>query len=178
MYKSDKAIKILFIFSLSVFFLFILKTDLPAENFEAAPVNIQTSLFLKLLVFNKDISQDDKVSVYVIGNPDFAAEMKKEIGTKIGKATLSDVAEGVNLPSQKPSVIYLGDISKLDEIIRYTRENKLLSITGIPDLVSKGISLGVGISDGKPKVLLNMSASKEEDIPWNPAILKISTIFK
>jgi len=178
MYKSDKAVKILFILSLSVFFLFILKKEMPAEDFGDVPVNIQASLFLKLLVFNKDISEKDKISLYVIGKPDFAAEMKKEIGKKIGKAILSDVTEGENLPLSKPSVIYLGDASKLDSFIRYTRENKLLSITGIPWTVPKGITLGLGVSEGKPRILLNISASKEEGVLWNPAIFKISTTFK
>jgi hypothetical protein len=51
-------------------------------------------------------------------------------------------------------------------------------MTGIPDLVPKGISLGIGLSGGKPKILLNLSSSKDEGIDWNHAILKVSTIFK
>ena len=70
--------------------------------------------------------------------------MKKAIGKKIGNATLSDVKEGENLPPRKYSVIYVGDASKADTFIRYTRENQLLSITGIPWIVPKGVSLGFG----------------------------------
>jgi len=42
-------------------------------------------------------------------------------------------------------------------------------------LTTLGISLGIGLEDGKPKILLNLSASKDEGIDWNPAILKIAT---
>ena len=54
----------------------------------------------------------------------------------------------------------------------------MLSITGNPDLASKDVSLIVGISNGKPKILLNLSSSKGEGIEWNPAILKVAATIK
>ncbi|OQY56913.1 MAG: hypothetical protein B6245_17675 [Desulfobacteraceae bacterium 4572_88] len=152
-------------------------TESRAEDYAIAPVQMQAALFMKLLSFHEDISGGGDISIHIVGAPDFAAEMQAIIGEKIGNAKLAAVSESQELPSQKPSVIYAGDVSKLDAILRYTRENSVLSITGIPKLVLKGVSLGIGVAGGKPKILLNISSSKQEGVNWNHAILKVSTTF-
>lgn len=148
------------------------------EDFGTAPVSLQAALFLKLLAFDKNISSSGTVTVYVVGSPEFASEMKNAEGKPIGSATLGKVIEGPNVPSEKPSVIYIGSESSLAEILTYTKGNKILSITGNPVLISKDVSLFVGVSEGKPKIMLNLSSSKDEGIDWNPAILKVAATIK
>ena len=164
--------------AVSMFFAFA--PSMYAANIAVAPPQIQAALFVKLLSFHNGINGGGDISVHVIGAPDFAAEMTKIIGVKIGQSTLTAINEGEDSDSltEKPSAIYIGDASKLDDVIRYTRANKVLSMTGIPELVSAGITLGIGVSGGKPRVLLNISSSKDEDIDWNHAILKVSTTFE
>jgi hypothetical protein len=160
-----------------VLILLCLSSAVRGESYESAPPKIQAAIFLKLLAFAKELGTGD-ISIHVVGSPEFADEMKKSVGREIGKAKIVSVEETSEVPSQKPSVLYVGDPAKLEEIIAYTRNNKVLSITGIPDLVAKGVTLGVGVAEGKPKILLNVSASEKEGVVWNPAILKISTLIK
>jgi hypothetical protein len=148
------------------------------EDIGAAPAALQAALFLKLLGFNKNISSSGTISIYVVGSSDFAAEMKKAEGKPVGNATIGKVVEGTGAPSEKPSVIYIGSESSLSQILTYTKANKILSMTGNPDLVSKDVTLAVGTSEGKPKIMLNLSSSKEEGIDWNPAILKVAATIK
>ncbi len=148
------------------------------EEIGAAPAPLQAALFLKLLAFDKNIASGGTITLYVIGSPEFAAEMKKAEGKPVGTATLAKVIEGDGVPSEKPSVIYAGTEAKLSEIIAYTKSKKVLSITGNPALVSKDVSLVVGISEAKPKIMLNLSSSKDEGIDWNPAILKVAATIK
>jgi hypothetical protein len=148
------------------------------EEIGVAPAPLQAALFLKLLAFDKNIASGGAITVYVIGASDFAAEMKKAEGKPVGTSTLAKVNEGDGVPGEKPSVIYIGTDAKLSEIIAYTKSNKILSITGNPALVSKDVSLVVGTSEGKPKIMLNLSSSKDEGIDWNPAILKVAATMK
>jgi hypothetical protein len=104
--------------------------------------------------------------------------MKKGIGKPIGGGTLTKVDEGAGLPTDKPSIIYSSDPGIVDKITAYTHQNKVLSITGDPGSVQKGITLGVGVAGGKPTVLLNLASSKEEGVDWNAAILKIALTVK
>ncbi len=148
------------------------------EDIGAAPASLQAALFLKLLAFDKNIAAGSSVTIYVVGASKFATEMKKTEGKPLGGATLAKVLEGDGVPTEIPSVIYIGTEVNLKEVLAYTKSNKVLSITGNPALVSKGVSLIVGVSDAKPKVLIDPSASKDEGIEWNPAIFKVAVTTK
>jgi len=149
-----------------------------SEEIGAAPAALQAAIFLKLLAFDKNIASSGAVTIYVAGSPEFAAEMKKAEGKPVGGATIEKVVEGSGVPSEKPSVIYIGSESVAGPLLAYSKGNKVLSITGNPDLASKGVTLTVGTSEGKPKILLNLSTSKDEGIDWNPAILKVAATIK
>ena len=119
------------------------------------------------------------ITIYVLGDNDIAAELKKAVGQAIGKSTLKQVESGAELPGEKPSCLFVGDPVMFSSATKYTREQKILSITAHPDLVSKGLSLGIGLGDdGKPKILLNLSSSAAEELDWNPAIMKIAQTIK
>jgi hypothetical protein len=148
------------------------------EDIGTAPVSVQAAIFLKLLEFDKNISSGGSITVYVVGSSEFASAMKQAEGKAVGGATIGKIVEGTGLPAEKPSVVYIGSASMLSEIQKYTTSNKVLSITGLPDLASKGVTLTVGISEGKPKIMLNLTASKDEGIDWNPAILKVAATVK
>ena len=138
---------------------------------QEAPPKVQAQLCVKLLAFYTNLG-NSSFSIHVVGNPKVAKELKKHVGTRIGMALLGAITEGDGLPSGNPKVVYLSGES--EEVLAYTREKKVLSVTGKAGLVSKGVSLGVTMKNRKPKVLLNLGASKQEGINWNPAILRIA----
>ncbi len=140
-----------------------------------APASVAAAMILKVVGFEKGISAGGDVNIYVLGAADVASELKKGIGTAIGKATLKSVESGEALPGTKPTILFIGNAAKLSDCLAYTHANKILSTTGKPDLVSSGVTLGFGVgADSKPKILLNLSASSEEGLEWNPAILKVA----
>ena len=149
-----------------------------AEEYGIVPVEVQAALFLKILKFNNDIAKGDGATIYVLDSQEFADEMSKAIGRKIGKSKLTAINAGYSIPEEKPSVVYIGNSENVEEILNYTRSNKILSITGIPSMISKGVTLGVGVSDGKPKILLNYASLKLEGVNMNPAIHKIAKVIK
>ena len=149
-----------------------------AQDYSTAPAGVQAALFVKILAFDRQISAGGEVTIHVVDAPDVARELKRAVGMSIGAATLKSVSEGPDIPPSKPTAVYLADVSNLRRILNYTRTNKVLSMTGSPPLVPQGATLGVGIGgDGKPKILVNLSSSKEEGADWNPAILKTAVVF-
>jgi len=144
------------------------------------PPDMVAPLIIKLAGFEKNLSGSGKdLSIYVMGSPSMYAVLGNMIGTKIGNSTIANVMSGDDLPIIQPAILYLGNASRVDDAIKYTRSKQILSVSGIPDLVNNGITLGIGISDdGKPSVFLNMASSKEEKLVWNPAILKIAKTIK
>jgi len=159
--------------------LLLLVSSSIAQTAEAPP-NVAAALTVKLVGFAENLSSEgSEVSIYVLGSPDVAAELLKGVGKPVGKAILQTVMSGDGLPETAPTVLFLGDASKLTETTAYTKTNKILSITNQPDLVTEGVTLGVGVgSDNKPKILLNLTSTTEEGISWNPAIMKVARTIK
>ena len=119
------------------------------------------------------------LSIHVVGSSALADELKKSIGSPIAKCKLSKVTESNDIPTEIVNVLVVADAKKVDQAIAYTRSNKIISITNKPELVKKGISLGIGMNEtGGQSLTVNMAASKEEGLSWKPVILKIAKAVK
>ncbi len=144
-------------------------------NAAGLPAKVQANLILKILGFEKSTTASGAASIHVIDAPDVAAALESMVGRRAGKAKLTVVTQSSSVPSEKVSALYIGSESQLDEGLEYTHKNNVMSVTGNSALVDKGVTLGLGVEAGKPKFILNLSASKDEGLDWNPAILKIAS---
>ncbi|MFH2037016.1 MAG: YfiR family protein [Candidatus Zixiibacteriota bacterium] len=152
--------------------------SLLAED-KPAPANVAADMTTKLLKMENKTSQAGDITIYVMGDPDVAAILEELIGMEIGKSKIDKITMGDDLPKTKPTVLFIGDESKVDKAVEYTRAEKILSVTGIPNLISKGVSLGIGISETLNfKIIINLPASNQEGLDWNPAILKLATVIE
>lgn len=143
----------------------------PTVAAQEAPAKLQAAIIMKLLQFHTNLG-DQPFNIHVMGNSDVANELKGMIGNNAGKATLNGVTESADLPSGSCQVLYVArDVQKA---IEWSQANKVLTVTGNSNYVSEGVTLGIGVENNKPKILLNLSSSKAEDINWNPAILKVA----
>ena len=149
-----------------------------APKLKKAPPSIQSALLVKLLAMNKTVSQGGNITILVLGSRNVAMAMKTGVGKSIGASKLAHVVEISEVPSKSPegpTVFYVGDEKKLAESIAYCRQHKIQTMTGLPKLVGKGITIMVGIYQKKPKILIDLGNAKKEGIEFNPAILKIAT---
>lgn len=167
--------------TLSIFWLFsffIMHMPVQTQTLEA-PENLAAALLIKLSAFEKTVSSSGNVIVYVLGAPKVAAELQKIVGETIGQSKLALVLFGDKLPEEKPNILFIGSSTRLVQALAYSRKNKILTVTGIPDLVKEGVTLGIGVgNDGKPKVILNLNSTIEENLLWNPAIMKVARTIK
>jgi hypothetical protein len=140
-----------------------------------APANVAAALLVKAAAFERRTAGGGDVSVYVLGGRDVAAELKKGTGQALGASVLKTVQEGADLPSAQPTILFIGDKAKAADAIAYCRTRKVMSAAASPDLVKKGVSLGFGISGGgSPEIWVNLKASLEEGLDWNPALMKVA----
>ena len=158
------------------FFAFVLAlSGSPTMAQDQAPAKFQAALFMKLLAFYTNLGSEP-FTIHVVGAPDVAKELQAHVGKVAGKAKLQSVTEGSGPPSGKAHVIYVGNEPKA--MTDYCQSNQVLSITGKPQFVNDGVTLGIGIEKGKAKILLNLSSSKAENINWNPQILKVASTIE
>lgn len=139
------------------------------------PADLQVALLSKLVFFYKNVRTDGGgISIYVLGDQAVLDELKTKEGKLFGIKKLVKVDGGAELPSEVPSVLFVNDEAKAADAVAYAQKNKILSVTSNPKLVNQNITLGLGNEGGKPKIILNLSSSKEEGIEWNTAILKVA----
>jgi hypothetical protein len=151
-----------------------------ASDASDAPPDVASKLVIQLVTFEKTLmSTEGEMTIHVVGSAELASALKNSVGWQLGKRKLSKVTSSNALPTEAPDVLFLCDKNKLSEVIEYTRKEQIFSMTNIPKLVKKGVSLGIGVGGkGQPTVTLNLSASKAEGLDWNPAILKIAKTVK
>jgi len=150
-----------------------------------APPEVQAELLVKMLNFNKNIIEtSNNISIHVVDAPEVAKALRTHIGKPIGTATLFNITEGNTLPTEGdlPVALYIGSIDgyeKLNDLLFYTQENKILSVTGDEYFMDAGVTLTIYMEKNKPAAILNILTSKEENINWNPqAVLKFAQPIK
>jgi hypothetical protein len=146
-----------------------------AGSYQRASVKIQSALFVKVLGFNKALQGE--LMVYVMGEEEFAGEFRTLVGYQIGDGRLASVTKGEALPLVKPDIIYIGDGVELEKVLSYAEENRIMTISGNPEFVDKGVSLIIAVQDGKPKLIVDTEGSIREGVEWNQTMIKISVIY-
>ena len=66
----------------------------------------------------------------------------------------------------------------LPTLIKMTHDLKIISLASTPDQVSKGLSLGVFIIEGKNTLLFNLGATRNEGALFTSDILKLAKVIK
>ena len=157
---------------------FTLSTLGIARPLDEAPMNIQAALLVKLLGFNESVNQGGDLVVYVVAAPKFGKTMKPAIGRSIGASKLADVVILETVPNVAPSgpaVLYVGQLEQVEPCLKYCREHQILSITGAPGIMDKGVALRIGVEQKKPAVLLSTTLSKKEGVQWNSQVFSIAS---
>lgn len=157
----------------------VLMSTIGAVAQDAAPVSLASSLFLKVVEFEKKLGGGKKLSVHVVGSQELADRLKGAVGKKIGKSTLESVTESSGLPDKVPSILFVTDAAVAKDAVGYASSTKVLTVTNDPELVKTGIILGLclgnsGKDKGKPKILYNSRSSEQSGCSWHPAFFKVA----
>ncbi|MFA6570340.1 MAG: YfiR family protein [Bacteroidota bacterium] len=83
------------------------------------------------------------------------------------------------LESNKVDIILITPLRavNIELLAETTRKHKVLSFCFVPEYVESGLSVGIGSKAGKPKILINLKASREEGADFSSQLLKLSKII-
>ena len=158
------------------FFLFV-TNSVRAQNIPV-PENIQAALLSKVLKFNPELQKNDKIKMLVIY--DNKSQINKDEfinGLEKSIEVLAIKPDQIEKNISGYNVVYF--MSGLNEQAYRCKTRKLLSVTGINKYVEEGeISLGFGIENNKPKILVNITSLDMEGQSFSSEILRIAKIFK
>jgi hypothetical protein len=165
------------------------------------PAGIQVPIFLKILTFDRNF--DDKVRsqlkigiVYTEKDPasrqarDAIVDVLKSYTDKTIKhlpityvlmpyTTERNLAESAK--SQRVNVFYVapGNGKHLAALLRISQKHRITTVTGVPQYVGKGVTVGLGLnSDNKTRILINLKSSISEGIAFDANLLRLSTVLQ
>ncbi len=176
--------------------LFLMNGIVLAESrFSDLPVDQQILLILTTLKYNKtfmnrlnDIerisigffhtrlskSMEAKSRVLEVFEKDF--KNKTFYSRSLVIDAISDISA---IKAGKYNVLIVGPGSQeaIPEILNATREHKIVSATGVTAFLNTGISLVVGLKDGRKFLGINLRNSKKENCRFSPTILQLALII-
>ena len=84
------------------------------------------------------------------------------------------------LDSLGVDVLYVTPLRATDiaRITRVTRERHIVSVTGVEEYVRQGVAVGLGVWREKPRVLVNLDASRAEGVDFSSSLLSLAQLVK
>jgi hypothetical protein len=160
-------------------FLIVLTAGNVFAQYSPADATHSSQMVSMACIFEKGISEKADCEIYIYKNPDVQNVIKTFEGQKLGNTTLKTLSSGEGLPTGHPDIVFIGDKKNFEELLAYCNDNDVLTLTNIPSLVKKGVTLGMGVDGaGTPRLLINPDGVAEQGRNFNPAIMKIAKVFK
>lgn len=167
----------------------------------AQPIDVQVPIILKVLTYDRQFEArtGDAVTIGIIHDPTdpisaramsdlsetlYAARDKtvRRLPIRYFQIDITGTPDLAGFSEErKISVYYLTPGLTSDTIARVlevSREHGITSITGVPEFVDAGVSVGIGERRGRPQILINLPASRAEGCEFDASLLRIATVIK
>lgn len=164
----------------SLLFLFVIFNSINycyAQNIPV-PENIQAALLPKVVKFRPEFSSKTKIKMLIVYDNNSTIsknEFLKELGSsmEIRAVFTQDLEKTIS----GYDLVYFMPGTQDESVI--CKKYKVLSVTGVSQYIEQGkISLGFGIQNNKPKILVNLTSLEREGQSLSSEILRIAKIFK
>ncbi len=170
---------------LSLVLILALSSARPALADEMTNLDLASRIFLKILLLDRHLEQktSNRIVVGVIGSDAAHRAFSALRGQRIDQShdfVLAEVIryESLDEVSPLPTILYVGRDASPEEVTTFTRRNSILSVTTVTGYLERGISVGLAIENGKPRVVLNLINSNREGLRWSSRMLKISRVVR
>ena len=166
---------------------------------EALPEEIQATLLLKILTYDRSLEDRVKDTIHVgivylaekdqsrknkdamveylklnqdktiNGSPFRIMEIKYGTETNLGETTKRNDID----------VIYVtcGADNVVESISRLARTHGIMTITGQPSYVNRGLAVGLGIKEQKPEIIINLPSARAEGSDFSSSLLKLCRVI-
>ena len=162
------------------------------------PIGLQVELLSRVAAYDRSLPEraNGRVRVVILTkagsaeSASAAARLKSAFSSLppiVGLPHEELVADFTNAPAvaemcraQRVSVLYvtegLGD--EIEAIRRALEGVSVLTVSTVPEYVSRGIVLGFDVVSGKPKLLVHLTQSRKQKVALSADVLKIMTVIQ
>jgi len=195
--KKEFRMSIKKIIIITIFFTSLLITQIQAQEI-AVPIEVQYPLFLKILTFDRNFKNrvGDEIKLGIVFQSKFRGSNSiKDRFVQVMNEYLIKSVEGIQINQilidinkvnlegfiarNEVDILYITPVRAfgINQITRVSRKENVLTITGIPDYVESGIAVGIGMKGNKPRIIINLPASKNEGCDFSSQLLKLAKVI-
>lgn len=164
------------------------------------PVELQVALILKILTYDRNLESRAPTElnigiVYSAADPasvrardDVAEVLQRFSDRTVKKVRIRFTSVEYQSVSQlesaakaaQISVFYItpGNTRNLEALARVSQANQILTTTGVPEYVERGIAVGIGVKQDKPEIIINLRSSKSEGCEFDASLLRIVRVVR
>jgi hypothetical protein len=164
----------------------------------SVPIEVQVPLLLKILTFDRTLaaSAPDSLVVGVVFQGHYrtsagvaddvcrilAAAGRNPNATRVLRVVTIDLYEsgplGATLLREGVQALYVTPLRAVatSAVAAATREQRVLSLTGVTRYVEEGLAVGVDATGERPQIVINLGASKAEGAAFAGQLLKLARL--
>ena len=178
--------------------LFVLYSGNATAQDITVPVELQISLFKKVLTFDRNLEKRSGGELVVgvlfqsryrrslsVKNEFFGCLEKMprdtlgQLPLKFEAIDLSETADWqAEAAARHVNVLYLSPLRAMDvkEIFHTSQSRRWVTWTGVIEYVDAGCSFGIVLKDDRPSVKINLPASRSEGMDFSSQLLKLAQV--
>jgi hypothetical protein len=164
------------------------------------PATLQYPLFAKILTFDRNLATraGSELVIGVVYQPAFRAS-RVVADEFIEAVILSPIQTVTGLPvtvkrivldnsgtlsatlrRERIHAIYIAPLRATDigELVTITKQLGVLSLTGVPEYVAAGVSVGLDEREGKPRILINLPGARAEGADFLSTLLTLAEVVR
>jgi len=188
------------ILSAIVTLLVLLGTSPLGAEVSQLPFDLQATLLLKILAFDRNLEKRVDSTVVVGIMYDAESEESEKAKSEFCQALENYLEKKVkgfaisyrNLEYTSPSdlsakmksyditVLYVtpGNADNLEDLIRASQKNSVLTASCVAEYVEKGVSVGLGLKNNKPQITINLPSAQAEGCDFSSQLLKLAKVIE
>lgn len=193
--ETIKLLHRLLIVTLTVLLVVLPMSELAGQEMPV-PVSLQVRLFAKILAYDRSLqdTRGEGLSIGVLYQGRFRTSRgaKDQFVEAVSHAEVNgsgplrcvaiDVTESATIASaidrEAVDILYVTPLRAFDlaELAQISRAQDILTLTGVPDYV-ESLAVGIGSKGGRPLILINQDAAKEEGANFSAELLKLAQLI-
>ena len=162
------------------------------------PASIQIPLLYKILTFDRNFAarEGDELVIGILYQEGFRSSVvarqevedamrsagtvgsRKVRSVAIEQGATPDIAAA--LRQEGITVLYVTPLRgvSLTPILRAARAARVMTFTGVPPYVERGVAVGIGLEQARAMILDNLTAAKAEGSDYNAQLLRVAKVVE
>ena len=171
----------------------------PVESIPV-PADLQVPLLLKVLTFDRNFAKRGWTALHIgivfVGSDPASSKVRSDIIEVFKRSSdktlrnlpidftaveyLSDGQIEDAIKASQINLLYIapGNARNLAKLLQLSQSQQILTTTGVPDYVQRGVAVGIGVRQDRPEILINLPSSKSAGSEFDASLLRVARVTR